>query len=105
MKLNLKIHSKAHIVKAIIGSSLAAFAKGGANQLIVLNYHGTQKKYLDNFKAQIAYLKKHYDIISPAQFEMLMKRQQPVEGKKLLLTFDDGIKNNLPAIEVLDELG
>jgi peptidoglycan/xylan/chitin deacetylase (PgdA/CDA1 family) len=105
MKPDLKIHSKAHMLKAVIGNTLAAFAKGPAHQLIVLNYHGTQKKYLGNFKAQIAYLKKQYEIISPAQFEGLVKGKQPVKGRKLLLTFDDGIKNNLRAIEVLDQLG
>ncbi len=105
MKLNLKIHSKAHILKAMIGNTLAAFAKGPPDQLIVLNYHGTQKKYLDNFKEQMAYLKKHYDIISPAQFRDFVALKQPVKGKKLLLTFDDGIKNNIRAIEVLDQLG
>lgn len=105
MKPDFKIHSKAHLLKAIIGNTLACFAKGDTDQLIVLNYHGTQKKYLSNFKAQIAYLKQHYDIISPAQFQTLMRLKQAVKGKKLLITFDDGIKNNQYAAEILEQEG
>ena len=104
MKINTSIHSKFHILKALIGNTVARLVTSPADQLIVLNYHGTQKKYITNFEAQIRFLQKHYRIISPAEFREIVYKGDPVKGKKLLLTFDDGIKNNSLAIEVLERL-
>lgn len=103
MLYNSKIHNFSHVFKAILGN-IFPFS-GHKNQLIVLNYHGTQKKFTHNFIKQINYLKKHYEIISPADFFDLANLKKELKGKKLLLTFDDGIKNNLLAINELNNLG
>ena len=103
MLYNSKIHNLPHVFKAILGN-IFPFS-GQKNQLIVLNYHGTQKRFIHNFIKQINYLKKQYEIISPDVFFDLANSKKQVKGKKLLLTFDDGIKNNLLAINELDNLG
>lgn len=103
MNFNSVIHSKFHVAKAIIGSITFPFFSGEKDQLIVLNYHGTQKKFIPNFIDQLNFLEKNYEIISPLEFNDLITGVKPVKGKKLLLTFDDGIKNNRLAIEVLNK--
>lgn len=105
MKYNKQIHNFSHCLKSIIGSVISFDVLRAKDQLIVLNYHGTQKKFINNFIDQINYLKQHYKIITPNEFVELMKGGKPISGKKVLLTFDDGIKNNLNAIMVLDSLG
>jgi peptidoglycan/xylan/chitin deacetylase (PgdA/CDA1 family) len=75
--------------------------KRSRSELLVLNYHGTQKKFLQNFEKQIIFLKKHFDFVSPNQFESLISAGIQVSGKKVLITFDDGIRNNKYIIEVL----
>lgn len=105
MRYNSKIHNFPHVCKAIVGTILSVCYIGPKNQLIVLNYHGTQNKNIHNFIKQIKYLKKHYELISPIEFEILVRSKRKIKGKKLVLTFDDGIKNNMYAIDVLNKLG
>jgi peptidoglycan/xylan/chitin deacetylase (PgdA/CDA1 family) len=105
MEYNRQIHNIPHLFKAIIGTVFSFEIFEPKSQLIVLNYHGTQVKFIQNFIEQINYLKKHYEIISPSQFENLVKLKKEIKGKKLVLTFDDGVKNNKYAIEELDKLG
>lgn len=74
------------------------------NELYVVNYHGTQKKFLSNFKDQLLFFKKHFKIISPDQLNDFYTNRLGDSGPFLLLTFDDGIKNNLFAATILNEL-
>ena len=104
MNYNFKIHNCTHVLKSILGHLLFFDFFTQKNQLIVLNYHGTQKKFIPNFIKQINYFKKRYDIISPSQFSELILSKQKITGKKILITFDDGIKNNQYAINELDKL-
>lgn len=105
MNINTKIHSVAHLLKANIGNIIVPFLPEPRTQLYVLNYHGTQKKFIDNFIKQIKYLKQRYEIISPEEFEEFVNLKKELKGKKMLLTFDDGVKNNQYAIEELNKLG
>lgn len=103
MRYDKRIHPASHLAKALLGNFIAPFIIKEKNRLIVLNYHGTQKKYLSNFKAQLDYYSKHFDFISPDEFEDYALGQLELKGQKLLLTFDDGIKNNLYAIDELNK--
>lgn len=103
MRYDKRIHSAAHLTKALLGNFIVPFTKKEKNRLMVLNYHGTQKKFLSNFKAQLDYYAKHFDFISPDEFEHYALGQLELKGQKLLLTFDDGIKNNLYAIDELNK--
>ncbi len=104
MNYHINIHNLTHVLKTVLGHLLFFDFFAQKNQLIVLNYHGTQKKFIPNFIKQISYLKKRYDIISPSQFSELILSNQKISGKKILITFDDGIKNNIHAINELDKL-
>ncbi len=76
-----------------------------ANELLVLNYHGTQKKHLSSFEKQINLLSKHFDFASPAFLDEFYSGNVKQLKPKVLITFDDGIKNNLHAAELLAARG
>ena len=70
-------------------------------QLVVINYHGTPKKYITNFENQIKFLLHNYEILTPEIFEKIANSDKPIVGRKLLITFDDGMRNNNHAFEIL----
>lgn len=70
------------------------FFKSRKNSLRILIYHDIKTdKEVSLFKNQIKRLSKEYDFISPEEFEGIIELGK-VEGKKLLLTFDDGFESN-----------
>ena len=74
------------------------------NELIVVNYHSTPKKFIHNFESQIISLKKMFHILNPDQLDNYYSGKKPKQDKNyLLITFDDGLKNNLFAAEVLEK--
>ena len=105
MKVDFKIHNRNHIIKNIFGNTEYLFTNSGLkkNELTVINYHGTQKKYLSNLKKQLNFFKKEFSIISPNQLDIFYSGHLVNEKPLLLFTFDDGIKNNLYAAELLNE--
>lgn len=105
MKYDKTIHSISHVIKSVIGNVIKVFDIFSTDQLIVLNYHGTQKKYISNFERQLNYLSKQYQFVSPTDFFKILDGQKKISGKNVLLTFDDGIKNNLNAISILNKRG
>lgn len=96
------IHNFFHLIKSLLGLIYHFDSFNPKNQFIVLNYHGTQKKYMNNFIKQIEFYKKKYHILTPSEFEDVIDNKKYLEGKNLIITFDDGIKNNLYAIEYLN---
>ena len=94
-------------MKALIGI-ISKWTLGRVYQqpdsLLVLNYHGTQKKYLKNFRTQIKALSKRFKFIAPEELDAFYQGEKK-DGPYLLLTFDDGIQNNIYALEVLKEFG
>lgn len=106
MQTDRNIHSRNHILKNILGhieytTSRLQLKK---NELYVVNYHGTQKKFLANFKTQLLFFKKEFSVLSPGQLGDFYSGKLGNQGPFLLLTFDDGIKNNVYAAEILNEL-
>jgi|SRR5690554_3009134 len=53
--------------------------------------------HIDKFKLQIEYLNKYYEIISIEDFYERCKRKS-LNGKEIVLTFDDGYRNNLTVL-------
>jgi hypothetical protein len=106
MQTDLKIHPRNHLFKNILGKIEYAFSHLNLkkNGLYVVNYHGTQKKFLSNFKDQLLFYRKNFKIISPDQLTAFYGGRLDAVGPFLLLTFDDGIKNNLHAAALLNEL-
>ena len=106
MKINNKIHNRNHILKSLLGNTeyLLTKLKLDKEELIVVNYHGTPKKFVSNFRNQLNFFQKVFSIISPEQLNDFYEgKLNELKKPKLLLTFDDGIKNNLLAAEVLKE--
>jgi peptidoglycan/xylan/chitin deacetylase (PgdA/CDA1 family) len=103
MHINLKLHSKTLVIKSIIGQFFLPFNNLNylPDELIVVNYHSTPKKFILNFEHQLKIFKNYFDIISPKNLEDYFEGNLNSKKPKLIYTFDDGIKNNVYAAEVL----
>src|SRR4051812_38390882 len=78
------------------------------NGPVVLYYHGVAERVIDplveslplplqKFDEHIQYLRKNYSIISMDEFAELQRKRR-LNSSHLLLTFDDGYKNNLTTV-------
>jgi len=105
MNYNPKIHDKAHLVKSLFGTIEWLMHRPAKKGLWVLNYHGTPLSMMDEFKAQYNWLKRYYSFVSPNEFEAMMNGSKAISGRQLLLTFDDGLKNNLHVARFLHQEG
>lgn len=107
MKFNSQLHSKNFFIKGILGKIESTFGNisKNRNDILVLNYHGIQKAFIDNFDQQLQFLLQHFSPISPEEFEKEIdnKNINQTNKPKFLLTFDDGILNNLNAINILEK--
>jgi len=107
MKYNSILHTKVFLIKGILGKleSLISNISKNRNDIIVLNYHGVQKKFIESFEWQVNFLLQNFDPITPAEFEDLIESSEDLKYSKpkFLLTFDDGIRNNLNAISILNK--
>lgn len=74
-------------------------------EIKVVNYHGTQKKNLERFRSHLKFYTRHFNILSPKTFDEAYRGIYHPGKTSLLLTFDDGIRNNLYAADVLREFG
>jgi len=91
------------------------FAKMRNQKLIVLTYHRVTNelpdKYIkvsvDNFRKQMEFLKRHsYKSISLEEAYAFIKNGKEIPKKSILITFDDGWKDNyLNAYPILEEYG
>lgn len=106
IKYDATIHSKAQVIKALLGKlvSLVPLMQAPKNDLVVLNYHGTPKKFLNNFRLQVNFFQDRFHIISPLELEAFFEDKLEASDKPyLLFSFDDGTRNNLYAAEVLNK--
>jgi peptidoglycan/xylan/chitin deacetylase (PgdA/CDA1 family) len=86
-----------------MGRSLGLAAR---NSLRVLTYHDIGPKEQPRFVSQLLWLKRSWKFVSPEQFAALSCGGEPVFGRNLLLTFDDGTASQRRiAEEVLKPLG
>jgi len=77
-----------------------------SNQLRVLLYHDIDPRNQASFAAQMRWLKKSWNFVSAEQFAAMVSGQEPILGRNLLLTFDDGFASNrVVAEEVLNPMG
>src|SRR3989338_7220744 len=75
------------------------------NSLSILLYHDIPNHLFDSFRAQMQFLQKHYQLITPNEFEQIARGDKTVVGHQLLLSFDDGFKSNFHvAKEILTPL-
>jgi len=70
----------------------------------VLLYHNIEHEDFRNFHAQIAWIRKSWNFITPNQFEAVMSNKLQLKEDSILLTFDDGFESNyLVAKEILSK--
>lgn len=74
-----------------------------SNELIVLNYHSTPKQFSADFRKQVQFITQNFQVIMPEQLTDYFSGNLKTEKCALLFTFDDGLKNNLIAAEILNE--
>lgn len=73
--------------------------------LRVIIYHDIKRTEFQFFERQIIWLQKWWKIITPNDFHEMISGRKPIEGKNLLITFDDGFKSNyFIAKEILNRL-
>lgn len=87
-------------------SVVRSFGVGHADQLRVLIYHDIPPGQYGHFRSQLLMMSRNWSFITPQQFESIASGSEPVNGKKLLLTFDDGFASNrVVADQILAPLG
>lgn len=99
------IHTINHLVKAVLGTTEWLFGNPNpTGELVVINYHGTPLKFSSNFKKQLQFFQKEFTLIAPSDINSFYNNTITKSSKPfLLLTFDDGVLNNLYAIDVLNK--
>jgi peptidoglycan/xylan/chitin deacetylase (PgdA/CDA1 family) len=74
------------------------------NELVVLCMHSTPLERSKQFESLLDFLFKHFKALDPAQLgEYFAGKLQ--SGPYILFTFDDGLKNNLHAAQLLEARG
>ena len=107
MLFDYRIHNISHVIKALLGHLEYVFFKSNYDprSLYVLNFHGTPKKFLRNFEAQIQFLKKKFQFLTPDEAISFLRGENMSlrGGPFMLITFDDNLSNNAHAIEILEK--
>jgi peptidoglycan/xylan/chitin deacetylase (PgdA/CDA1 family) len=93
-------------IKWLLGT--AEYAWGGfgydPEECIVLCLHSTPHAFLPQLEKTINWLKREFTILSPDDFERYCAGELK-SGPYVLFTFDDGIRNNYAAAELLHRKG
>jgi peptidoglycan/xylan/chitin deacetylase (PgdA/CDA1 family) len=107
MRYEPRIHPPTMILKSVAGNLEYLYNQLDYpnDELVVLNYHSTPKHFLSEFGRQLLWLSKTFNIIHPSQLPEYFAGTLKTAKASLLLTFDDGLKNNLLAAEVLKSHG
>jgi peptidoglycan/xylan/chitin deacetylase (PgdA/CDA1 family) len=101
-----------HFIEGLYGPLKAVKTMGrllgltSSNSLRVLIYHDISPQEQPLFVSQLLWLKRSWRFVSPDQFAALSSGGEPVFGRNLLLTFDDGVASQRRiAEEVLKPMG
>jgi peptidoglycan/xylan/chitin deacetylase (PgdA/CDA1 family) len=94
-----------HFIKAVkaVGRPMGL---ASANSLRVLTYHDIAPEEERRFGAQLRWLARSWRFVSAEQFAAFALGDEPVRGRNLLLTFDDGFASHRRVAEqVLKPMG
>jgi len=105
-------NSAAHL-PLILGVTAFRNRTSEAGSLRVLMYHKVSRGFrpelsvrTESFRRQQKFLAEHFDVISLDQLEACLRAQTLLPANAVLLTFDDGYRNNLSeAYPILKEFG
>lgn len=108
------------VVYPVLQQARCLRPRGCEGQLSIVTYHGVRPagyisddRALDgglvtaeSFRAQLKLLKKRYHVISPEHFRLWLHGQESLPPWAVLLTCDDGLRNNLTdMVPILQEEG
>ncbi|MCK4917645.1 MAG: polysaccharide deacetylase family protein [Candidatus Omnitrophica bacterium] len=105
-----KISSTFIIVFAVIGGFFLYISQNHTTPIFM--YHSLDRNNIENcsavekdtFYEQMRQIKKFgYRVIGLEEYCKFLKEGNPVPKKSLILTFDDGYKDNIEAIKILEE--
>ena len=83
-----------------------AMGIGSPHRLRVLLYHDIAPHEQDLFAAQLRWLKKSWNFVTPERFSAMVSGSESICGYNLLLTFDDGFASNrVVAEQILNPMG
>lgn len=104
------MYNSSHYLKSAAGQLLRLMEgrPHGPGDLLVFNLHSTPERWMPKFDRWLHALAKDYTLCSPEAFETFYTAQtQHTERTKpgVVFTFDDGLRNNRHALQVLENHG
>lgn len=110
----LKSIARKHLYPKIISLGLEKITLNFGGQIVVLAYHGVVKnkkpilseRHLDQneFECHLKYIRNNYDVISLDQAFIYNQQKTKPLKKSIVITFDDGYKNNFKyAVPLLEK--
>ena len=106
MSLKHLLFASAYSPLRFCNSFLPKISGKRSPKLRVLLYHDIDPKHEVLFEAQLRWLSKSWQFVTPHQFSAMIDGVMPVQEDSLLLTFDDGFISNLSVTErILNPFG
>jgi len=106
MSLHHSLISYSYYPTKIIKTLVQPFGLSSQDNLRVLLYHDVPASNQLRFSAQLRWLSKSWNFISVERFSAMILGDEPIRGRNLLLTFDDGFASNrVVAEEILNPMG
>ena len=104
------------VLKTMAWSGLYTLLRARRKGAIVLAYHGVEREIIDRriqtvhislrrFHRQVEYIRNHFEVISLYDLSQRLHSGEGLDGHQVVLTFDDGYRNNLEIVApVLESL-
>jgi peptidoglycan/xylan/chitin deacetylase (PgdA/CDA1 family) len=104
------MYNSSHHIKAAAGRMLRLIEgrPHAAGDLLVFNLHSTPERWMPKFDRWLRRLQKGYTLYSPDVFEAFYAENGSLPNPDkpgVVFTFDDGLRNNRHALEVLEKYG
>lgn len=106
MPLHHRLLARTYRIRKAVNSLGRALGLASGNALRVLIYHGVSPADQARFESQLRWVAQSWRFISAAEFAALITGQEPIRGRNVLLTFDDGYASQRRVAEqVLNPMG
>jgi peptidoglycan/xylan/chitin deacetylase (PgdA/CDA1 family) len=99
-----KLHAAPLAVAYLLGMAGSTQRERSCARILML--HATPRAYARNFERQLRFLKRHFEVVSLAALVDALDSPTAPLRRKVAITFDDGLKNNVEvAYPILERLG
>jgi peptidoglycan/xylan/chitin deacetylase (PgdA/CDA1 family) len=96
LAVSQQLKSLSHHISYVSGLSAAVARRQSCSRIIM--YHGISGKDTDLFADQLSYLATNFRIVSLARMLDRISDQTAASAEEIVLTFDDGLRNNLTQV-------